>query len=412
MKIKSHPDDTNTLMKSRCPPGFDQHDVEPPPLAGWKGKIRALALDLAGKCNLGCRYCAERSTQPPRTAMTEEVMEAAWSFLFPGGQSSGGASIRLGSGKPLLAFPLMMRLSELIAGHDKKHSTGPPAVFLTTNGTLIDSNIADWLAASGWHVKISLDGPGDVHDAWRVTPDGQGTFEQVSTAAAVLAQRIPELLSVTAVLCRGADPKHVFDAIAGLGVRRIELVPVAHHDQAVRPGNEEIRQYEAFVDEYARHYEEGGSNLPTLVRFARCVTRAMGYSVSRVSCGAGRPFLGVGPAGDIYPCFRFIGIESYRLGSLSSGLDNRAVLAFGDGPGRPYEQRTACNTCWAAPLCGGPCFACAELFGPGNGQPLEYQCAYSLADARAAVWLVNRLKTRNPGRLLSFLPGAVEVSEI
>jgi radical SAM protein with 4Fe4S-binding SPASM domain len=102
-------------------------------------------------------------------------------------------------------------------------------------------------------------------------------------------------------------------------------------------------------------------------------------------------------------------LEPYRLGHVATGLDKEATMAFRLGPGRTYEKRTPCKECWAAPLCGGPCSACAEVFGPGNGQPLPAQCAYTLGDARAAVWLVGYLRKQDPERLLSFLPRAVDI---
>lgn len=382
------------------PPGFDPAEVAPPPLGEGPWRIHSLALDVAGRCNLACRYCAEAATQPRRPPMTLETLEAAWRLLFPDGRPHPGTSLRLGSGEPLLNLPLLHRLAELIT---TRGAPDAPAVFLTTNGTLLDETTAAWLAETGWHIKLSLDGPAAIHDRWRVQPDGRGSYTQVAKALRLLVGRIPERLSVTAVLCRGADPAEVFAGIAALGVQRIELVPVAHHDPAVGPGREDIARYIAFVEDYARRYLAGGA-LPTLVRWAGRVARVMGYDNSRVSCGAGRVFLGVGPEGALYPCFRFIGVERYRLGHLATGPEARAVAAFAAGAGRPYEQREPCRACWAAPLCGGPCMACAELFG--GGAPLPLHCAYVRAEARAAVWLVTQLQARDPARLLPFLPGA------
>lgn len=394
------------MLEQGLPPGFDPDDLAPPPLGEGPWHISALALDVAGKCNLACRYSAEAATQPRRRPMSPETLEAAWRFLFPGRRAKKSFSIRLGSGEPLLAFPLLRRLAKLVKKGNGSAAEKRPGVFLTTNGTLLDGEIRDWLVSSGWHVKVSLDGPKSIHDKWRLTPSGRGTFEQVAEAVSDLAQRMQDRFSVTAVLCRGADPKEVFEAIVSLGVRRIELVPVAHQDSSVLPNPADIQHYERFVKDYARRHLDHaeGKSPPTLVRFVSCVVRVMDYDVARVPCGAGRSFLGVGPEGDLYPCFRFIGLERYRLGRLSTGIDMKAAEAFQHGPGRPYEQRTSCRKCWAAPLCGGPCFACAEMFGPGDGPPLGLHCAYTLADARAAVWLVNELRQHNPERLLSFLP--------
>lgn len=402
------------MRKKGVPPGFDYDSVDPPPLGEGPWPIVALAPDLAGECNLACGYCAEAATQPRRYPMSPETLDAVWHFMFPDGRPKTGFSIRLGSGEPLLALPLLRRLAKLVEEGNGSAADERPSVFLTTNGTLIDSEVGDWLASSGWYVKISMDGPKSIHDRWRISRAGRGTYEQVASIAADLARRMGSRFSATAVLCHDNDPKEVFEAIARLGVRRIVLVPVAHQDKAVLPSISDIKRYELFVDDYARQRVESkeADKLSTLVRFADCVVRVMGYDTHRVSCGAGRSFLGVGPDGDLYPCFRFIGLEPYRLGRLSTGLDKEAMAAFQHGPGRPYEQRTPCCKCWAAPLCGGPCFACSEMFGPGEGQPVALHCAYKLADATAAVWLVNELRKHNPERLLSFLPGCGDLAEV
>lgn len=378
-------------------------DAEPPLLPDRDWPLDALALDVVGTCNIACRYCAEAATQPTRRPMTEATLESAWKLLFPDGRPRRGASIRLGSGEPLLAFPLLRKLAALIDSHGGSAAEGRPFVHLTTNGTLASPAIRDWLVASGWTVKISLDGPREIHDRWRVTRRGEGTWERVSAAVADLAARMPERFSATAVLCRGADPAEVFAGLAGLGVRRIEMVPAAHRDPAVLPGPADVQRYRRFVNGYARRLGEG-ENLPVLLRFEGRVRRALGFDLQRVPCAAGRSFAGVAPDGALYPCFRFVGVEEYRLGDLESGPAPEAAAGFRHGAGRPYQEREDCRTCPAGPLCGGPCFACAELLGPGEGAPLPRHCDYVRADARAALRLVRDLQRHDPERLLAFLP--------
>jgi len=362
-----------------------------------------VALDAVGSCNIACRYCAESATQPRRRPMSEETLAAAWRLLFPDGRPRPGRSIHLGSGEPLLGLPLLHRLAALIERQDGSAAAGRPEVHLTTNGTLATPAVRDWLVASGWRVKISLDGPREVHDRWRVDRRGAGTWDRVAAAVADLAARMPERFSVTAVLCRGADPEAVFAAAAGLGVRRIELVPVAHRDPRVLPGRADVARYRRFIAAYARRCA-AGEDPPVLIRFEGKVRRALGYGLQPVPCAAGRTFAGVGPDGALYPCFRFIGVDAFRLGAVADGLEPGRSAAFRRGAGRPWEERDPCRTCRAAPLCGGPCFAVAEMFGPGAGAPLPLHCAYVRADARAAVRLVRDLSRRDPERLLVFVP--------
>lgn len=384
------------------PNGFDPADVAPAPLRSGPWPIRSLALDVAGRCNLSCHYCAEAATQPPRGRMNRAALDDAWRLLAPDGVVPSGATIRLGSGEPLLALDLLQDLERRVKACETS-AGATPEVFITSNGVLASSEVRDWLCESGWHVKFSLDGPADIHDRWRVRPDGRGTHEQVAAAAADLAERIPDRFSVTAVLCRGADPHAVFVGIEDLGVRRIELVPAVHEDVSVVPGEADVESYRRLLRWYVeRLVEEALEEMPVLVRFCNVVVRVMGYDVRPIHCGAGRGFVGIDARGDIYPCFRFFGVSDYRLGDVARGIDESTRRGFEEGPGRPYPDREACAACWAAPLCGGPCFACSELFG--NGEPLPYQCAYVLADSRAAVAYVSRLREECPERLLALLP--------
>jgi uncharacterized protein len=394
------------FVHTQAPPGFNPNSLKPPLLGNGPWQISAIALDISGRCNLACRYCAESATQPRRHAMQEETLFAAWRFLLPDGILRHRSSIRLGSGEPLLGLPILRRLADLVAQSQSTQSEYQLDVFLTTNGTLIDDEILKWLVTTGWQVKVSLDGPETIQDRWRVTQKGKGTYSIVAPVVANMAQRIPERLSVTAVLCRNADPGMIFTHLQNLGVRKVEFVPVVHQDPDVLPSENDLEQYEHFLTVYAHKLLEAGStqSLPILVRFENIIRRVMGYDLKRVPCGAGRSFLGIGPDGDFYPCFRFIGVDNFRIGNLITGVSQDFSRAFQTGPGRSYEQRYACCDCWAAPLCGGPCFACAEMFGPGNGEPNPLHCAYFLADAWWAVWLVDQFRQRFPDRLLTFLP--------
>jgi uncharacterized protein len=404
-------DSTGQLTDISAPIDFNTHDVTPPPLQKEKWTVQSLALDLSGSCNLSCRYCAEAASQPVRRPMDVETIGAALNYLFPGREMKCNTTLRFGSGEPLMALPLLKEIEKRLKRISIKNKTFVNNVFLTTNGTLIDDEVREWLISTLWHVKMSFDGPKSIQDHWRITKDKKGTYDKIKPVIETLAKKMKQKFSTTAVLCKDADPQVVFDESAALGVQRIELVPVVNYDEAVYPDHSDIEKYTEFVQNHARTIAEktGNKRIPGLTRFSDRVCRVMGYNNFRIPCGAGRNFYGVGPDGALYPCFRFIGIEKFILGNVYSGLDHNAVNSFLSGPGRPYEKRTSCSKCWAAPLCGGPCFACSELFGPGNGEPLPVHCAYVMADAKAAVWLVNTLRKKNPVRLLSFLPEVARV---
>lgn len=389
----------------RIPPeGFDPTGINPPPLLAGRRVITALALDVSGACNLACRYCSEELYQQKRPMMSVETMKAACDLLFS--QKAERYSIHLGSGEPLLNLPLLREMEAYLLGYRLSGGETPKVtVYLTSNAWLLTEPIMDWLAETGWNIKISMDGPAEIHNRWRVLRGGAATHERALKAVQYLNARIPERLAVDSVLCRGVDFAEVFDFSARLGVRRLEMIAVAHTDPAVRLTMEDVASYRTFIHDYARRLEEApAGTLPEISRFRIYVMRLMGYQLGRAFCGAGRVYISIGADGAIYPCARFIGHAQFRTGTLETGVDQTLLADFCAHSGRAYEQREKCASCWAAPLCAGPCFAFAEMVNPGTGEQDDAGCAFALATAEAAISFVNRARKDNPERLLPFLP--------
>jgi uncharacterized protein len=348
-----------------------------------------------------CIYCAESITQPERRPMSQKVLHKALDTLFAWAPEGIGISIHLGSGEPLLNSEAVHEIG-YTARDIAKTQNRALSLHVTTNGTLLTDDICHWLIQDRWNVKVSLDGPASIHDRTRKDTKGRGTYNRIKGYVQELARKIPEKFSTTAVLCRDTDPADVFYGTARLGVQRIEIVPLA----AVYPSSlilqeKDMSAYREFLSDYVQRIADGES-LPILIRFAKRVQRVLGFSNSRVACGAGRNFLAVGHDELIYPCFRFAGVNHYQMGTLDS-LNRDLLQKFSLNAGRPYDERKACPTCWAAPLCGGPCFACAELLYYKNGEPSPDFCNLMKADCEAAVWLVQVLRVKNPEQLVAYL---------
>lgn len=360
--------------------------------------ISSLALDVSGGCNMKCVYCAESMTLPKRIPMDRKILIRSVEMLFQRSQPGSALSIHFGSGEPLLQSGAVKTAGKLAKKLAREQSR-PLSLHLTTNGTQLNRRTIQWLVDDAWEVKVSLDGPREVHDQFRRGRNGKGTYARIERDVRTLSSKIPERLSTTSVLCKGTDPAKVFYAIARLGVRRIDLVPAAApRDSSFLLGEADLNEYRRFTLDYAKKLAKG-RGMPVSIRFRKRLQRVLGLGNSQVACGAGRTFFAVGPEGALYPCMRFLGIEKYKLGDIRSGIGQGAVGRFAFGPGRPYPKRKACRRCWAAPLCDGPCFACAELMG--GGSPLPGFCEMIRADCEGALWLADVLRAKNPKKLCS-----------
>ncbi len=358
----------------------------------------SLALDISGSCNLNCIYCAESSTMPKREPMQLKTLNQAIDTIFNWSDKKSGISIHLGSGEPLLNLKILRALDQR-AKMRAQENNQDLSLYLTTNGTLLDDEIVTFLIKGNWNVKISIDGNQVIHDQQRVDKTGKGTYSKIHPHVIKLSQQIPDRFSTTSVLCHDTNPRDVFYAIVSLGVRRIEIVPIAAKEGSkLSLQKKDFDAYKTFIFEYAQRIAQG-EDLPINIRFHNRLLRTLGFKNSRVPCSAGRTFFAVGPQGSIYPCFRFVGLSKYELGDLS-GISIERVRWFTTHSGLSYEQRTQCRDCWASPLCGGACYACIDLIG--SGAPLPSYCEIVRIESEAALWLSSYLRENNPERLIKF----------
>jgi uncharacterized protein len=361
--------------------------------------ISSLALDVSGRCNMRCRYCAEYITMPSRPVMSLDMLQKAVDSLFEW-SANRGISIHFGSGEPLLQPQAVLEVGRRARERARKERRSL-SLHITTNGTMLSDEIVGQLVKDEWNVKVSLDGSQALHDLYRVAPDGSGTYRRIEGQVRALARAIPGRLSTTSVLCHGTDPSEVFTSISSLGVRNIEMVPVAAPAGSdLILNQDDLTRYGRFVIHYTQRLASG-EELPNLISFRKRLQRALGHGNARVPCGAGRNFFAVGQEGAIFPCFRFIGIQAFNLGDIVQGISKEKVERFVEQVGRPMELRSECRQCWASTICGGPCFAVAELMGQGIA-PVS-QCAMVRAEGEAALWLADSLKEKDPERLVALM---------
>jgi uncharacterized protein len=139
-------------------------------------KIPQLSLELTEQCTSRCAYCAQNPDRPTRLGRhldwptarnaVEQFMQRASKVSKP--------IISFWGGEPLLQFPLLERVLRYAV------STYPGIPFgftFTSNLMLMTPLIAKVLREHRVNLLVSLDGPAAIHDRYRRTPSGMGTFD-------------------------------------------------------------------------------------------------------------------------------------------------------------------------------------------------------------------------------------------
>lgn len=146
-----------------------------------KRSFHLLVKPTGAVCNLDCTYCyylSKESLYPGSPfRMSDEVLEAYVRQLLEAVETPE-VSIAFQGGEPtLMGLGFFERAVTLAHQHRKPGQT--LSFSLQTNGTRIDEAWCEFFKRHGFLVGVSLDGPKDIHDTFRVNKGGQGTFDRV-----------------------------------------------------------------------------------------------------------------------------------------------------------------------------------------------------------------------------------------
>ena len=141
-----------------------------------------LAKPTGAVCNLDCSYCFFLSKEMlypgSRFRMADELLETYIRQLIEAHAPAPAVDVAWQGGEPtLMGLEFFRRSIELV---DRYLSPGQRAAYtIQTNGTKLDADWATFFKAHEFLVGISIDGPRDIHDTYRLTRGGRGSFDQV-----------------------------------------------------------------------------------------------------------------------------------------------------------------------------------------------------------------------------------------
>lgn len=150
--------------------------------------ISVLIKPASSHCNLRCKYCFYHSLAEGRETgsygiMKEDTTETIVSKVLD--FADHYCTFAFQGGEPTLAgIDFFRKLVDMQKKHNKKNIQISNAI--QTNGVVINEEWAKFLSENKFLVGISLDGPGDIHDANRFDVTGKGSFNKVMNGIGLL----------------------------------------------------------------------------------------------------------------------------------------------------------------------------------------------------------------------------------
>mgnify|MGYP005834725941 CR=1 FL=1 len=111
---------------------------------------------------------------------------------------------------------------------------------LQTNGTLLTEAFCEFLSENDFLVGLSIDGPQELHDCYRLTLKEEPTWENVMNGLKCLHKYKVQFNTLTVVNdINSQNPLEVYRFLKDIGSQFMQFIPIAER-YAKNPGEEDI----------------------------------------------------------------------------------------------------------------------------------------------------------------------------
>jgi len=339
---------------------------------------KALCLNIAHDCNIRCGYCfaSTGNYHGGRKLMPIEVARRAIDFLLETSGSRKRLEVDFFGGEPLMNFDVVKE-TVLYAREREKDFNKRIGFTMTTNATLLNEEMQEFINENMDNIVLSIDGRKAVNDRMRKNTDGTGTHDDIMPKIKSLA----DSRGNKSYYIRGTFTANNLDFsedvlyLADQGFKEISIEPVvADKDKAYALKEEHLpaifSEYERLAKKYIEYSEQGKGfryyHFLMDLDGGPCVYKRVS------SCGSGVEYFAVTPDGELYPCHQFVGREDYLMGDIWNGVKNKDLqMKFSQNT---VYHKEKCDGCWARFYCSGGCQANAAGFNGDLKKPYDLEC--------------------------------------
>lgn len=341
--------------------------------------IKAVCLNIIHGCNLRCKYCFadEGEYNGHKGVMSVETAKKAIYYVVKRSGPRRNIEIDLFGGEPTM---IMDTIKEIIAYARENEKAWKKNVrfTMTTNATLLNEDMMDFMDKEMGNIILSLDGRKEVNDNVRIKVDGSGSYDDIlPNIKRMIEKRDKSKHYYVRGTFTGANTDFYEDvkAMVNEGFREISIEPVVLEKGHFLELKEEhlpeiFENYDKLYNEMVRRKKEGDEfnfyHFNIDLNGGPCVYK-------RISgCGAGFEYVAITPQGEVYPCHQFVGKEEFKLGDIYDDTYDAEL-------GKKFKKahiynKPKCRECWARFYCSGGCQSNNFAFNGDMNIPYEIGC--------------------------------------
>jgi uncharacterized protein len=391
-------------------------------------------------CNMDCSYCFYLEKEKlyannKQWGMSEKVLDA-YIRQYIQTQKVNEITFAWQGGEPtLLGVHFFKKAIEL----QKKYANGKTIQnTFQTNAILIDESWAELFKENNFLIGVSIDGPKDIHDKYRVFKGGQSTFEKVLNGINLLKEYKVDFNTLTCVSKANEDePIRVYNFLKEIGSGFMQFIPIVERYGRDLKENElklisPNYKNEAVVTEWSVDSLKYGKFLSSI--FDEWVKKDVGNNFVQIFDIALESWYGQKPSlcvfsevcgnamamehnGDLYSCDHYVYPEN-KLGNIFSDLltsmvDSGKQMKF--GLDKKLSLPHYCRNCEYLFACNGECPKHRFIKSPDGEEGLNYLCQgykyfFNHVDS-AMSFMANELKNkRSPANVMKWIKSKKEIT--
>jgi uncharacterized protein len=394
----------NLLHQGYLDPTDEYREEDDSPPTG----IGSVLLNVTHHCNLACSYCImampelKHSYQEERMSLTTETGEACIDFLAEEGYQDQ-ISLTFFGGEPLLKFDLIRHIVE----YAESRHPGRFNYQMITNGCLMKPEMHTFFRDHNFSFLWSLDGEAEVHDRLRkFKTDDESVFASSFAALQELRNAWPECeigVNVTyfkQTLELPATMRYFRDQ--GIDKIRMDrgLVPrESPYAVGLRDTEKVNRLLSEMADEFlSRLLQSDIYTLNPFVNYMRVISKRLPRFRS---CNSGLDYVTISATGEIYSCYKLLGVSDCRLGDVRTGFTQELPRKAWDR--LHVAKRPFCNSCWARFICAGGCAADNRHLNNSYFDPARENCSIFLHAIELSIHIYFSLLKSAPNVLKQLL---------
>lgn len=380
------------------------------------GTVKTITFQVTENCSLNCSYCYEinKSNKSMDLDIARKfidlLIEDSYkedSFVYIG--NTQAVILEFIGGEPLLEIDLIHDIVDyfLYKTISEKHPWSINfMISMISNGVhYFEDRVQELFSKYNGRISfsMSLDGCKELHDACRVFPNGEGSYDIVEKACLHYMKNYNRMMSTKLTIApENIDYMFIaFKNLLSLGYKVIYANPIYEENWNLEYAKKYYNELKKMSDYILDNDLERDVYLSL---FDSNLFKSLDDRDNYNYCGSTGCMLSLDYKGDIYPCIRFMSIslgnniKPYKIGDINNGIgktkSDKSRINLLDCITRKSQSTKGCLDCPIGSGCGW-CTAYNYQVTNSPNKRLTYICNMHKARSLANVYHWNKVHQKN-----------------